>query len=70
MRLFSPRQVAQTILDGFATYRHQFVKITLGAPERFTQQQWAEAQAQRLSDRAVWNVGQRCCGYLALASGQ
>ena len=51
MRLFSPRQVAQTILDGFATYRHQFVKITLGAPERFTEQQWAEAQsaaAQRI----------------------
>lgn len=45
MRLFSPRQVAQTIMDGFATYRHQFVKITLGAPERFSGQDWSGVQS-------------------------
>ena len=50
MRLFSPRQVAQTILDGFASYRHQFVKITLGAPDRFSRQDWSGVQ-QAAADR-------------------
>ena len=50
MRLFSTRQVAQTILDGFASYRHQFVKITLGAPDRFSRQDWSGVQ-QAAADR-------------------
>ena len=51
MRLFSPRQVAQTILDGFATYRHRFVQITLGAGRRFNEADWNAVQtsaAQRI----------------------
>ena len=44
MRLFSPRQVAQTILDGFATYRHRFIQITLGAPGRFERADWLAVQ--------------------------
>ncbi len=44
MKIYSPRQVAQTILDGFAAYRHQFINITLGARERFEQQDWREVQ--------------------------
>lgn len=44
MRLFSPRQVAQTILDGFSTYRHRFVQITLGAGQRFIRSDWSAVQ--------------------------
>ncbi|WP_420550764.1 bifunctional isocitrate dehydrogenase kinase/phosphatase [Litorivicinus lipolyticus] len=50
MRLFSPRQVAQTIQDGFATYRHRFIQITLGAPDRFDQADWLAVQ-QAAADR-------------------
>ena len=44
MKIYSPRQVAQTILDGFAAYRHQFINITLGARARFEQQSWRDVQ--------------------------
>ena len=44
MKIYSPRQVAQTILDGFAAYRHQFIHITLGARARFEQQAWRDVQ--------------------------
>lgn len=44
MKIYSPRQVAQTILDGFAAYRHQFINITLGARERFESQSWRDVQ--------------------------
>lgn len=44
MKIYSPRQVAQTILDGFAAYRHQFINITLGARERFERQAWRDVQ--------------------------
>lgn len=44
MKIFSPRQVAQTILDGFAAYRHQFINITLGARDRFERQAWRDVQ--------------------------
>jgi len=63
VRLFSPRQVAQTIMDGFATYRHQFVKITLGAPQRFTSQDWggvqnAAAERIQLYETSVTDVAE------------
>lgn len=44
MKIYSPRQVAQTILDGFAAYRHQFINITLGARSRFEEQAWRDVQ--------------------------
>ncbi len=44
MKIYSPRQVAQTILDGFAAYRHQFINITLSARSRFEEQAWREVQ--------------------------
>lgn len=44
MKIYSPRQVAQTILDGFAAYRHQFINITLGARDRFESQAWRDVQ--------------------------
>jgi isocitrate dehydrogenase kinase/phosphatase len=44
VKIFSPRQVAQTILDGFAAYRHQFINITLGARDRFERQAWRDVQ--------------------------
>lgn len=44
MKIYSPRQVAQTILDGFAAYRHQFINITLGARDRFEKQAWRDVQ--------------------------
>ena len=44
MKIYSPRQVAQTILDGFAAYRHQFINITLGARTRFEEQAWRDVQ--------------------------
>jgi isocitrate dehydrogenase kinase/phosphatase len=44
VKIYSPRQVAQTILDGFAAYRHQFINITLGARSRFEEQAWRDVQ--------------------------
>lgn len=44
MKIYSPRQVAQTIIDGFAAYRHQFINITLGARDRFERGAWQEVQ--------------------------
>jgi isocitrate dehydrogenase kinase/phosphatase len=44
VKIYSPRQVAQTILDGFAAYRHQFINITLGARDRFESQAWRDVQ--------------------------
>jgi len=44
VKIYSPRQVAQTILDGFAAYRHQFINITLGARTRFEEHAWRDVQ--------------------------
>lgn len=44
MKIYSPRQVAQTIVDGFAAYRHQFINITLSARDRFERGAWIEVQ--------------------------
>ncbi len=44
MKIYLPRQMAQTILDGFAAYLHQFIDITLGARSRIEELDWRDVQ--------------------------
>ena len=77
MKIYSPLQVAKTILDGFATHVHQFIKITMDARSRFEEQAWWDLQkaAQEPIDRhegavqAVYRTLSERIGYENLSHG-